>query len=161
MSRAKWYPWQPSPLNLLHVLADGKWLSSKRELFLCFFSEHFPPNFIFFPNYWSESFSFWSPVLFLFFPNSFQVLQRLPGLYCRRGYCYFLLHLKKRKSEEHYFWSMQDFFFFKQQKKDNFFSFFLLGLGIFPPAFFFHLKKKPFWLKCPMPLAFLQFCVLV
>lgn len=27
-------------------------------------------------------------------------LHWLPGLYCRRGYCYFLLHLKKRKSEE-------------------------------------------------------------
>lgn len=30
----------------------------------------------------------------------FSFLHWLPNLYCRRGYCYFLWHLKKRKPEE-------------------------------------------------------------
>lgn len=34
-----------------------------------------------------------------FFFLSFSFFYWLPGLYCRKGYCYFLLHLKKKKKQ--------------------------------------------------------------
>lgn len=86
------------------------------------------------------------PVLFL----SFSFFYWLPGLCCRKGYCYFLLHLKKKKKASHrrYYFNLCRIFTKKEKTVSVEIIIIFLCLGFLcPPLSFSHLSEKPVELK--------------
>lgn len=76
-----------------------------------------------------------------FFFLSFSFFYWLPGLYCRKGYCYFLLHLKKKKkkvSHRRYYFNLCRIFTKKEKtvsvEKNNYI--FRFGIPLSPTFFF-------------------------
>lgn len=80
------------------------------------------------------------PGLTLSFFLSFSFFYWLPGLYCRKGYCYFLLHLKKKKKVSHrrYYFNLCRIFTKKEKtvsvEKNNYI--FRFGIPLSPTFFF-------------------------
>lgn len=92
---------------------------------------HCPHSFIFSEKWWL---TIWPRSKLLFFV-CMSLFHWLPGLCCRRGYCYFLLHLEKRQ-RTYIVWIYAGFL---QER-----SFFLgTKQGFFSSAFFPHLSEKP------------------
>lgn len=89
------------------------------------------------------------PSFFSCFFLSFFFFYWLPGLCCRKGYCYFLLHLKKKKEASHrrYYFNLCRIFTKKETVSvEKIIIFLCLGF-LCPPLSFSHLSEKPVELK--------------
>lgn len=86
-------------------------------------------------------------------------LHWLPDLFCRRGYCYFLLHLKKKLVRGCIILIYAGFL---QTKVSVYVGVYFPSLGFFSLHLFFFFFGPPQWeawwtQKCPMPFSFCSF----